>query len=159
MKPRRKKAKARGRIFRVWTHAQAATALPYIASIMRTVREQYLAARANRLRAKHLQGRPGRPDRQALLALEAAVQEAEEAEGRFEEALKELWRLNIYCLDPVQGLALIPFAHPDQQLAWFVFELFEKDQLRSWRFHGDPLESRRPLSDEVTAPPAPTFVV
>jgi hypothetical protein len=151
MKPRRKKAGARKHTFRVWTHAQAAAALPYLTSIARSVREHYLRGRAHRRRAQRLQERPGRPDRRALLDLQEAVREAEEAEERFHGALKELWRLNVYCLDPARGVALIPFAR-DDQLAWFIFDLFDPDKLSSWRFHADPLETRRPLSEDVKAP-------
>jgi hypothetical protein len=154
MKNRRKKAATKEHTFRVWTHAQAAAALPYLTSVLKSVREQYLQGRSHRARAQQLRNRPGRPNRQALLELEAAVREAESAEARFDDDLKELWQLNVYCLDPAQGVALIPFAHPDEQLAWFVFDLFDPDKLSSWRFHADPLETRRPLSDEVKPPSA-----
>jgi hypothetical protein len=143
----------------VWTHAEAQKALPYISSIMCSAREHQLQARAARLHARRLRERPGRPDRDTLLALEGALREAERAEGQLHDALRELWRLNVYCLDPIQGTALIPFAHAEQQLAWYVFELFEKDQLRSWRFHGDPLETRRPLSECAEEPPSSTLIV
>ena len=156
MKNRRKKAAARKHTFRVWTHPQAAAALPYLTSVVRSVREHYLQFRSERHRALRLRQRPGRPDRQALLDLEAAARETDLLEDRFNDDLRELWRLNIYCLDPAQGLALIPFAH-DEQLAWFVFDLFDPSKVSSWRFHADPLETRRPLSDEVKA--APTMIV
>jgi hypothetical protein len=157
MKKRRKKPAAKASNFRVWTHAQAEAALPYLTSVMRSVREEYLQTRVHRSRCRRLRGRPGRPDRQALLAQEAAAREAAEAEARFEDVLQELWRANVYCLDPAQGLALVPFAHEDQ-LAWFVLDLFDPKRLSSWRFHADPLETRRPLSEAVTAAP-PRLVV
>jgi hypothetical protein len=155
MKPRRKRAKARARTFRVWTQPQAEAAVPFITSVMQSVREHFIQRQARQLHLERLESKPGRPNRGALLALETARHDAAHAEEQFADALNELWRLNIYCLDPAQGLALIPFAHPDEQLAWFVFELFEKEKLRFWRFHGDPLETRRPLP-VVTEPPSLT---
>jgi len=152
MKYRRKKAAIRPRAFRVWTHSQAISALPFIASVMRSIREHHLRAIRHRLRVRRLRQRPGRPDRTALLALEEVTRELARAEEQLREALRELWRLNVYCLDAAAGIALIPFAHPEQQLAWFVFELFGENQLQSWRFQSDPLEERRPITDEVTAP-------
>ncbi len=69
-----------------------------------------------------------------------------EANKRFEAGLQELLKLNVYCLDPVHGLALLPFAQADQ-LAWLVFDLSEPEPLRFWRYHADPLTARRPLSE------------
>jgi hypothetical protein len=55
------------------------------------------------------------------------------AEGHFNEALRELEALDVYCLDPAKGLALIPFRQGDD-LAWFVFDLFAPQGLDGWRF-------------------------
>ena len=80
-----------------------------------------------------------------------SLSEMHAANERFEAGLQELLDLNVYCLDPVHGLALLPFAHADQ-LAWFVFDLFEPDPLRFWRYHTDPLATRRPLSELEATP-------
>ncbi len=154
MKRRRQGTKTRKRRFRVWTHTQAEKALPYITSIVRSLREHFVEARSHHVRAERRRSRPGRPDREALLAIEEAAAAAARAEEQFEQAGKELWRLNIYLLDPVRGLALIPFAHPEERLAWFVFDLFAPETLGSWRYHEDPLEARRPLSELLPEPPA-----
>jgi hypothetical protein len=129
----------------VWTYSQAQKALPYVASIVRSLREHQLEALRCQLDAERLARQPGRPARAALIAHEEATRGAEQAEERFQESLEELHTLDIYCLDPVQGLALIPFAH-QEQLAWFVFDLFDGNRLRFWRFHEDPLETRRPIA-------------
>ena len=47
--------------------------------------------------------------------------------------------------DPIKGQALIPFAQEDQ-LAWYIFDLFDGNSLHFWRYHKDPLETRRPLA-------------
>ena len=146
MKRHQKSSKQRKKIVRVWTLARAQKALPLIASIVRSVREERLNAQAHQLQAERLALRPGRPDREALIAHEEALRDTREAVERFESGLRELFGLNIYCLDAVSGQALIPFAH-GEQLAWFVFDLFESAGLQTWRFHEDPLTTRRPLAE------------
>jgi hypothetical protein len=136
----------------VWSHEQAKALLPYVASIVTSLREHKLAAMQHDLTARRLAARPGRPDRDALLAHQEAVEEARRADERFEQALDELHALDVHCLDPLAGQALIPFVH-DDQLAWYVFDLFDSTPLRSWRYHSDPLEKRRPL-DEISTPAA-----
>ncbi|HLJ95880.1 MAG TPA: DUF2203 family protein [Gemmataceae bacterium] len=159
MKRNRSGSRKRRESIQVWTYDQTRRVLPYVASIMRSLREHCLEAQQHNLAAYRLGKRPGRPDRTAILAHTRATEEAKEAEERFHEALDELHTLDIYCLDPVAGLALIPFAK-DDRLAWFVFDLFdESDAIRFWRFHQDPLEQRRPIAEALTGPPGnPTIV-
>jgi hypothetical protein len=131
---------------RLWTLDEARAATPYITSITRSLREHHLEAQSQHRTARRLADRPGRLDRTGRIHQEDANRAATAAEDRFQQALDELQALDVYCLDPVQGLALIPFAH-DEQLAWFVFDLFDTEPLRSWRYHNDPLETRRPLAE------------
>jgi hypothetical protein len=146
MKRNQKESKPRRQILQVWTHEQARAALPYIASVLRSLREHKLEAQAHQLTAVRLDERPGRPDRERIIAREEALKAAHKAEERFQEALDELQTLDVYCLDPIAGQALVPFVH-DDQLAWYVYDLFDNEPLRFWRFHSDPLEMRRPLDD------------
>jgi hypothetical protein len=120
---------------------------------MRSLREAKLEAMQHQLTARRLANQPGRPNRTILLARESALHEAAAADDRFQEALEELHILDIYCLDPVQGTALIPFAQ-ENQLAWFVYDLFNKEPLSTWRFHKDPLEMRRPIAETLAGPSA-----
>jgi hypothetical protein len=153
MNRKHKRTKRRTKVIRVWTHDQARQALPYITAVMNSVRESLIEAQGHHLRARRLAGRPGRPDRANLMSREDEVREGRLAEGRFDEAFRELMALHVYCLDAHQGLALIPFAHAEQ-LAWFVFDLFDSSDLRFWRYHTDPIETRRPIA-EVLEGPAP----
>src|SRR5262249_58594037 len=124
--------------------------------IVRAIREHRLEALTRHREAKAIADRPGRPNRTALIALEEAARAARAADERFEAALDELHQLDIYCLDPVRGEALVPFVH-DEQLAWYVFDLFDDEPFRFWRLHSDPLETRRPRAEghQGTAGPAP----
>jgi hypothetical protein len=158
MNRRQKPSARRKRVIRVWTLGKAQKALPLIASIVRSLREDRLEALAQQHRVDRLAARPGRPDRDALIAHEEAVRHANTAADRFESGLDELLRLNIYCLDPVRGLTLIPFAH-DEQLAWFVFDLFEPSNPCAWRFHEDPLATRRPMAELEDKPATDSLVV
>ncbi|HZU38617.1 MAG TPA: DUF2203 family protein [Gemmataceae bacterium] len=132
----------------VWTYEQARAADPYLGSIVRSLRERRLEAVHAHQAVNRLEKAPGRPDRHGIIALEEARREARQANERFKETLHELLDMDVYSLDPVQGLALVPFVHEDQ-LAWFVYNVFDRDPIRFWRYHTDALETRRPLS-EVT---------
>ncbi len=144
MKRNQRGAKRQRRQIQVWTLEQAKAALPYLSSVARSLREHHLEVVTHRLQARRLVHRPGRPDRATLLAQAEAREAAEKAEAHFQDALEELEKLDVYCLDPVAGQALIPFVQ-DEQLAWFVYDLFDSQSLRFWRYHSDPLETRRPL--------------
>ena len=145
MKRRSSGAKARRRAFRVWTLAQAEAAVPYISAIIGSLREHTVEARKQRRALAVLTDRPGRPDRAALIAGQETDRDARRAEDQAREAEHELNALDVLSLDPVNGLALIPFVH-DEQLAWYVFDLFDTPSLRSWRFQTDPTDTRRPIT-------------
>jgi hypothetical protein len=149
-----KGTKKRSRSIQVWTYAQAQSALPYINSIVSSLREHALEVLAHRRRLQRLDNKAGRPDRSALIAMQEANRQLLLAEGRFEDAADELQELDIYSLDPVQGTALIPFVHKDE-LAWFIFDLFDSRPLSFWRFQSDPEDTRRPITS-MQKGPAPT---
>src|SRR5262245_60020122 len=144
-KPKNRRAQT-AKILRLWTHAEAEKALPYVRSIMGSLREHWLDVHRAKQHLRRLEGKPGRPDRAALLDRADATQDSEAAIDRFDESLRELMALDIYCVDPVEGLALIPFRKGDE-LAWFVFDLFTPERLQTWRLHNDPIEKRRPLAE------------
>jgi hypothetical protein len=142
-------SKAKGpTALRLWTYPEAAAAVPYLRSVVRSLREHWLDAQGARRRVRRIDERPGRPGREALILRAEAVGEAEQAEESFVEALNELLALNVSCLDPAKGLALIPFRQGDE-LAWFIFDLFAPRGLDGWRFHADPLSTRRPLAEPL----------
>ena len=146
MKRKRQRKKRKLRMINLWNYPQASKALPYLRSIAGSLREHWLAVQGKRLELQRLLKRPGRPDRTALLANEKVDAEKIAAEDRFNDALNELMGIDVYLLDPVRGVAFIPF-QKEQELAWFVFELFDSEELKSWRLHEDPLETRRPVAD------------
>jgi hypothetical protein len=140
---------------RLWTYTEAAKAVPYLRAVVRSLRENRLEMQRAKLRVQRIDVRPGRPDRQTLILRAEAVRDVESAEDRFNEAVLELMTIGAYCIDPKQGLALIPFSH-DGELAWFVFDLFVLHGLSGWRFQADPLETRRPLLTQPTAARTPS---
>jgi hypothetical protein len=141
-----KGARKRQQQLRLWTLAEALAATPYLTSVLRSLREHHVEAQCQNRTARRIGERPGRLDRTGRIQQQEAARAAGRSQDRFQQALDELQALDVYCLDPLQGLALIPFVH-DDQLAWFVFDLFDSKPLRCWRYHNDPLETRRPLSD------------
>jgi hypothetical protein len=140
-----KGAKERSQTIQVWTYEQAQAATPYLASILRSLREHALEALQHYHRAKRIANRSGRPSRSVIIAQHEAEKEARQADERFREALDELQDMDIYTLDPIQGQALVPFVHNDQ-LAWYIFDLFDSQPFRFWRFQSDPEDTRRPVT-------------
>jgi hypothetical protein len=140
-----KGAKPNETSIQIWTYAQALSAAPYIASVVRSLREHALEALTHHRRARQIADRPGRPDRATILAQKDAEEQARRADERFEEAVAELQALDVYCLDPLQGQALVPFVH-NNELAWYIFDLFDSRPFRFWRFQSDPEDTRRPIN-------------
>ena len=145
MKRQPKGAKERTQTIQVWTYEQAQAATPYISSILRSLREHALESLQYYHRARRLANRPGRPDRSAIIAQQEAEREARRADDRFRDDLAELQVMDIYTLDPIQGQALVPFVYNDQ-LAWYIFDLFDAQPLRFWRYQSDPEDTRRPVT-------------
>lgn len=143
MKPRRGRTKRQVRAIRLWTYAEAARALPYVRSLTNSLRDAWLDLQREQLAAKRLHDLR-KPSRSERIALEERLKDAGASEDEFDVLLAELMHLDIFLLDPVQGLALIPFQE-GEELAWYVFDLFDAEGLTSWRYHKDPLETRRPV--------------
>jgi hypothetical protein len=145
MKRNSKGAKRRRRTIQVWTLAQAKSAAPYLTSVVRSMREHTLEGLACRRRLRHIEQRPGRPDRDDLIAAQETEAAARRAEENAVQAADELLALDIQPLNPADGQALVPFVH-EEQLAWYVFDLFDAHPFRFWRFQSDPDDTRRPVT-------------
>jgi hypothetical protein len=145
MKRQPKRSKQRRQQLQLWSLPRAQAACPYIRSVVASLREHLLEAQAWKRRLQRLTERPGRPDRDTLIAQQETQHQLHQAEGRLEQTCDELDALNIYVLDPLHGLALLPFVH-DDQLAWYIFDLFDATPLRFWRFQEDSHETRRPIA-------------
>jgi hypothetical protein len=130
----------------LWTFPQARAAAQYLSSVLSSIRETWLEAARKEIYAQRLAARPGRSDRKRIMDEQQAFAEARSAQERYLEVREELESLGIACLDPNQGLAWIPFSY-ENQLAWFVFDLFDSEPIRFWRFQTDPLETRRSVSE------------
>jgi len=98
-----------------------------------------------RARLQQLDNKPGRPDRSTLIDLQDGRKELSHLQQEYDSALEELTTLDMQLLDVVQGTALVPFAH-DDQLAWYIFDLFDAQPIRTWRYQSDPDETRRKLT-------------
>ena len=129
---------------RLWTLEEAQAAVPYLSSVARSLREHYLEILAKRREVQLLAERHGRPDRQALIEEQEARRDLQKAEQDYQDALDELRELNVHPHDPGQGMALVLFIQ-DNQSAWYVFDLFDSQPIRSWRYQSDPEETRRAL--------------
>jgi hypothetical protein len=130
---------------RLWAFDQAQAAVPYITSVVRALREHALSVQSLQRRLQALENRPGRPDRALLIERDELRRDRDRAEDELHQATAELEALDVYLLDALRGQALVPFAH-DDQLAWYVFDLFDEQPIRSWRFQSDPEGTRRKLT-------------
>jgi hypothetical protein len=145
MKRDRKTAKRGKHELQVWTYDLARAAVPYVTSIVRSLREHAIEINSWQQEVKRIADLPGRPDRKQMIDQQEAERELRRAEARFEEAAGDLEQLDIFCLDPVRGQALVPFVH-DGELAWYIFDLFDDGHFRFWRYQSDPEETRRPIT-------------
>jgi len=143
MKPRRKRTQ-RVRALRLWERSDVVKAVPYLRSVTGSLREHWLEV-LNTNRQVKLSARIKSPSkRQQILEHEARQDERRRAQGKFDDALEELNGVDVYLLDPVKGLALVPFRREDE-LAWYIFDHFATDGLIGWRNHSDPIEECRSL--------------
>jgi len=150
MKRDRKTAKRNRHQLQVWSYDQARSAIPYILSIVRSLREHAIEIQTRQQELKRLDDLAGRPDRTRMIAHQELERDVHRAEQRFEEAAGDLEQLDIFCLDPIRGQAVVPFIH-DEQLAWYIFDLFDNKHFRFWRFQSDPEETRRPITAQQGA--------
>jgi hypothetical protein len=130
---------------RRWTFEEAQTAAPYFSSVAGSLREHYLEMLAKRREVQKLTERHGRPDRKSLIEEQEARRDLQKAEQDYQDALEELSELDVQPLHPGQGMALVPFVHDDRP-AWYIFDLFDSQPIRSWRYQSDREETRRPLT-------------
>jgi hypothetical protein len=138
------------RVMRLWDWSGATKAAPYLHSVIESLREYWLEVLNAERRLQLSTKRKAPARRQQWLDERALQDERQRAQTKFEDALEELNRLDVVLLDPVQGLALIPFRKEDE-LAWYVFDHFADLGLIGWRYHNDPIEGCRPLESVKSA--------
>ena len=155
MKRRRRTKRGTLRAIRLWTYPEAAKALPYLRSITNSLRDHWLELQSKQLAARRLSD-VRKPSRHERIALADTQNDLSSAGDKFETALAELMEHDVFLLDPIQGLSLIPFQE-NEELAWYVFDLFDEHGLKEWRYHKDPLETRRPVP-QVRRPEPPPLV-
>lgn len=148
MNSKRNGSKQRKVNVRAWTHEEARRAVPYIASVMGSLRDLWIEAKIQDRKAHQLAAQPGRADRTRLLAQAEVARQSQDTRERLEAIEEELQTLEVFCIDPIRGEGVIPFVQ-DNQLAWFVYDHFDAEPLQFWRFHNDPLEKRRPISETL----------
>ncbi len=130
---------------RLWTYGEAVDAIPYLCAVLNSLRDAWLNLGQARETLRRIGSASRRLNRAALIRRDDAIRDVNGAEAAFEEILHELGTLDVACLDPAQGHALIPFQQ-DGVLAWYHFDLFGMQHVGTWRFHSDPIEMQRPLT-------------
>jgi hypothetical protein len=153
MKRNRHSSRKQEKTVRLWDLDEARKALPYVTSVMRSLRDYHLEWATQDRERRQLAKRPGRPDRSTLIAQEETASRVRQAKERFDATHKELQDIDVFLVDPVRGEAAIPFLR-EEQLAWYLVDIFADPPLQHWRFHQDDLAERRPIAAVPTAEPA-----
>ncbi len=139
------------RVMRLWDWSEAKTAVPYLRSVLISLREHWLEARTAQVALdRHISDSSPR-NTGRLLREKACQDDLTRAQDKFDLALEELAQIDVFLLDPVNGLALMPFRN-ENDLAWYYIDLFEPEVFAGWRFHDDPIEVCRPI-ELVNHPP------
>ena len=129
---------------RLWSLPEVNKAMPYLRAVMKPLRDQWLEIQRSRLALRRMTEAATFDSEEQDLLQEARLA-ANTAEERFAQTLNELITFDVYTLDPLRGIALLPFKIGNE-LAWFVFDLFAPEGLDAWRFHTDPLSARRSMT-------------
>lgn len=136
--------KQKQKYLQVWSYNQAVKALPYLLEVLRSLRENFLLMRFAQHRSVKIDQRVGRPDRSAFIAKQEALIDTDLATSKYAQDVAELESMGIFVVSPANGIIAIPFIE-EEQLAWFILDLFEKDSIVGWRYQSDPLETRRAI--------------
>lgn len=147
MKPRRERSK-RMRVMHLWTWSEVAKAVPYLHSIIGSLREHWIDVLNVQRNIDKAAAQHGPAKRQHIIDMQAHQDDRHRAQTKFDDALEELNQMEVFLLDPVRGLALIPFRKGDD-LAWYVFDHFTPRGVIGWRFHNDPIDECRPLENSA----------
>jgi len=140
---------------RLWKYPEALKARPYLQRVLGSLRDDWLQLQQHQLDESRLAEK--KANRTNLIGLEEARKESHRASERFRDSLRELRKIDVFLLDPVQGIAFIPFQR-EEELAWMVYDRFDENGLIGWRLHSDPIEQRRPIGEITEIPeiaPAP----
>ena len=131
---------------RAWTYAEAVKAVPYLRSVVGSLRESWLQLRRAQREMQLIEGRGDRADRETLASRQDAQREANSAQSRVNEALAELAALHVDRLDPAQGLAMIP-AGAGEKASWLVFDFFAPQGKQIRRSAEASRERQQPVAE------------
>lgn len=136
--------KGKKRLLQTWSFDQAMKALPYLVDVTRSLRDNYLAKQFAQHRLHKISQRSTRPDRSRLIQMQQAQFDIDAAQSKYAADVQELESMGIFAVSPINGCVAIPFLE-EEQLAWYVLELFHEETICGWRYQTDPIDTRRPL--------------
>ena len=136
--------KRKQQLIQVWSYDQTIKALPYLLEVIRSLRENYLAMQFANHRLSKIGQRLGRPDRSTFIAKQEAQLDSETASSKYNQDVAELESMGMFVASPGNGVVAIPFIE-EEQLAWFILELYHEDHVVGWRYQSDPLDTRRAI--------------
>lgn len=131
-------------LVQIWSYGQTIKALPYLIEVLRSLRENYLAMRFAKHRSLKISQSKGRPDRSAFIAKQEAQVDSETASLKYQQDVAELESMGMFVVSPENAIVAIPFIE-EEQLAWFILELYHENHVVGWRYQSDPLDTRRSI--------------
>lgn len=147
---KRRERNERMRVMHLWDWSEVVKAVPYLHSVIGSLREHWLDVLTVQRHLDRAAAQPGLAKRQQMIEMQGHQDERQRAQAKFDDALGELNEIDVFLLDPVRGLALIPFRKEDD-LAWYVFDHHSSRGVIGWRFHNDPMDECRPLETTPAA--------
>ncbi len=129
-----------------WTLARARSASGYLRQVLGSLREAWLDHAAAAHRIKKLDQRHGKANTKLLLELEEQKSNLQSHYQRIVEAVTEMAAIGAVPGPMHQGIGFLPVVN-NQRLAWLIVDLFDEATLAGWRWHGEPEDIKRPISE------------
>src|ERR1700686_2110620 len=107
MKRRRERSESMN-VMHLWDWSEATKAVPYLHSVVGSLREHWLEVLSVQSQLDRLAHRTGRPNREQLIEEQVGKDELQRDAENFDDALAELNGVDVFLLDPVRGRAVIP---------------------------------------------------
>ena len=91
-------------VTRLWEWSEATKAVPYLHSVVGSLREHWLEVLKDQRQLHRLAHQNGRPNRRQLIEEQAGKDDLQHESELFDDALDELNRVDVFLLDPVRGV-------------------------------------------------------
>lgn len=131
-----------------WEYKAVINAVPYVKSLMNSIRDCTIQINGIKSRLKRLADKPGRCDRQRYDEIGDLKLQEIKKQTELDWSQEDLKSLGVLCYDAVQQIAMFYFRMKDGDSfsgAWFVYSIVDKSI--TWRRDDDEYDVRRKIQD------------